>query len=395
MMKKIGLGLVALSLVFVQPVQSAQETPYFRYTKKIVRKLSSPKYWGRGYTKNGMKKAAHFIANELDQMGVESLDSKSYFQSYSHPVNTFPGKMRVKINGRVLEPGVDFILSPGSRGVVAEGTLSPNAESPTDRFQDQVTGVRVVLKEKLTFGVSKKVLDYTEISLDRKRFKSVPKRYEVEIENVFKPSFEALNVMGVVRGTREPNRYVVLSAHYDHLGGLGKKTFFPGANDNASGTAFLLSLARYYVKNPAEYSIAFLFFGSEEAGLVGSKYFVENSPIPLSQIRFVTNFDLVGTGSDGFTVVNATEFPKEFETLSTLNKSHGKFVDIGARGKAANSDHYWFSENGVPSFFIYTRGGTPAYHDVFDRARQLPLDHVDRLRRLVVRFQAELIRSGY
>ncbi|MNT70285.1 hypothetical protein D3C72_2086510 [compost metagenome] len=57
-----------------------------------------------------------------------------------------------------------------------------------------------------------------------------------------------------------------------------------------------------------------------------------------------------------------------------------------SRGKAANSDHYFFTEKGVPAFFIYTQGGIAAYHDIYDQARTLPLDHQEQLFELIVQF---------
>ena len=116
----------------------------------------------------------------------------------------------------------------------------------------------------------------------------------------------------MVKGTAQPDSFIFITAHYDHLGGMGKDTYFPGANDNASGDALLLSLAKYYVAHPAKYSIGFILFAGEEAGLVGSKYYTENPIVPLKNIRFLINTDLAGTGDEGITVVNATEFPNEF-----------------------------------------------------------------------------------
>ena len=139
-----------------------------------------------------------------------------------------------------------------------------------------------------------------------------------------------------------------------------------------------------------KYSIAFVLFAGEEIGLLGSKYYTENSIIPLKKIRFLTNTDLAGTGIDGITVVNATEFPKEFALMQKIN-TEGKYLKaVNARGKAANSDHYFFTEKGVPSFFFYTLGGIAAYHDVFDKAATLPLNEQADLFQLLVKFNEAL-----
>ena len=135
----------------------------------------------------------------------------------------------------------------------------------------------------------------------------------------------------------------------------------------------MLDMATYFVKNPQKYTIAFIAFGAEEAGLVGSLYYVNNPLVPLSKTKFVFNMDLMGSGDKGATIVNATLFPKEFEILKTINEEGEYLSKIKARGKAANSDHYFFSEAGVPAFFIYLMGEYTHYHIPADSAKNLEL----------------------
>ena len=117
----------------------------------------------------------------------------------------------------------------------------------------------------------------------------------------------------------------------------------------------------------------FLLFGAEEAGLVGSRYFVAHPLIPLKSIKFLVNLDLLGTGEQGATVVNGRVFEDAYRRLLALNAAQHYLPALGARGRAANSDHFPFSEAGVPAFFLYTRGGSTAYHDVNDRPEALSL----------------------
>ena len=152
----------------------------------------------------------------------------------------------------------------------------------------------------------------------------------------------------------------------------------------------LLSLAKYYAAHPQQYSIGFILFAGEEIGLLGSKYYTEHPIVPLKNVRFLTNTDLAGTGSEGITVVNASIFPKEFALMNKINDEYKYLVSIGARGKAANSDHYWFTELGIPSFFFYTKGGIAAYHDVFDKAATLPLNEQGDLMQLMIKFNEGL-----
>ena len=98
-------------------------------------------------------------------------------------------------------------------------------------------------------------------------------------------------------------------------------SIFPGANDNASGIAMLLSLARYYSshQDSLRYSIAFMAFSGEEMSLLGSKYYTEHPLFPLANIRFLVNMDIMGTGDEGITVVNGTIYKPAFNDLVKIN----------------------------------------------------------------------------
>src|ERR1043166_3939297 len=130
---------------------------------------------------------------------------------------------------------------------------------------------------------------------------------------------KAKNVIGYSKGSQKPDSFIVFTAHYDHLGTIGRDAYFPGANDNASGVAMMLDFARSNARKPHPYSMLFIAFAGEEAGLLGSYYYVQNPVIALSQISMLINLDLMGTGDEGMTVVNATEFPAEFACLQRIN----------------------------------------------------------------------------
>ena len=346
---------------------AAQDMPYAR---RVIDTLTSNIMWGRGYTNNGMTKAATYIAGEYKAFGLLPLDGKTYKQQFSFSVNTFPGKMDISINGKSLTPGADFIVLPESVGKKGTADLT---QKDSVTFIDPLQRIVVVLKEKLTWSVAQLQDAYTGIEVSRNAIQELPERISFDIDNLLAPNFRAENICGIVKGTKKPDSLIVITAHYDHLGGMGEKIYFPGANDNASGVAFLLALAKYYAANPAPYSIAFICFAAEEAGLMGSKFFTENPLISLDKIRFLINVDMVGTGEAGITVVNATEHPREFAVLSQINAKKQYLPKINSRGKAANSDHYFFVEKGVPAFFIYTQGGIDAYHDIYDLPKTLPL----------------------
>jgi len=376
-----------LLFIFSSPFAFSQDSLFAR---KIVDTLSSPHFWGRGYTKNGAHKATRYLTKQVKSFNLTPMDGESFLQPFSYPVNTFPGKMEVNINGQNLVPGQDFIVSPESRGIKITTQL---LQKNSTHFIDTANRVLVILEDKLTWSVEEKAADYTIIEVNKKSLNTPPTAISINIENKVVEQFNTANICSMVKGTKYPDSVIVYTAHYDHLGGMGNKTFFPGANDNASGVAQVLSLAKYYAAHPQPYTIAFILFSGEEIGLLGSKYFTEHPLIPLKNIRILVNLDLEGTGIEGITVVNATIFPTEFNLLKRINNEDQLLPKVVSRGKAANSDHYFFSKNGVPAIFIYTMGGVKAYHDIYDISATLPMNEYINLFKLMVNFNNALMHK--
>ncbi|MGB0931739.1 MAG: M28 family metallopeptidase [Chitinophagales bacterium] len=393
------------------------------YARDVIDSLCAPSMHGRGYVSEGETKAAVFIAEEFDRWNVKPFES-NYYQEYLVSVNTFPEDMLLSINGVELEAGKDFIVSPSSRSqsgsfkathlkeqkILNRGSF--NKLMLNKSFTDEVVvfdyeGENAVkareraklfigshldaaafmsVEEKLTWHTASSVDNFTHIQISRDAMPSKVKEVGINIDASFQTTYQTQNVVGYIKGRTYPDSLYVFTAHYDHLGRLGANHYIPGANDNASGVAMLLNLAKYYSQNPPAYSIAFIAFGAEELGLIGSKHFVENPLFPLDKIKFLVNLDIVGTGEEGITAVNALQFPEAFARLANINESKGYLPQIKKRGEAANSDHWFFYTHHVPCFFIYTLGGIQAYHDVYDRPETLPLTEFEDLMRLLVDF---------
>jgi len=113
---------------------------------------------------------------------------------------------------------------------------------------------------------------------------------------------EAANVLGLVKGTEWPDSYIVVSAHYDHVGvgrAVDGDSIYNGADDNASGTAGLMALAAYFKAHPARHSIIFAAFDAEERGLQGATAFVANPPVPKEALALNVNMDMVSHSEAG------------------------------------------------------------------------------------------------
>ena len=212
--------LLGLILFFLIVVSHAQDMPYARH---LVDTLTSPTFWGRGYTKNGMTKSADFIEAEFKKAGLQSFNGK-FQQTFSYSVNTFPGKMEVSIDGKQLTPGVDFIVGPESRGAKATGSL---VKQDSARFVDVKNKIEVVLRDKLTWSVSNESASYTRIEIDKNKVSKSPSSISIAIENKLVPKFKAANVCGFVKGTQKPDSILVITAHYDHLEAWAMLLIFP------------------------------------------------------------------------------------------------------------------------------------------------------------------------
>ncbi|RYD86459.1 MAG: aminopeptidase, partial [Sphingobacteriales bacterium] len=110
-----------VAFLFVTQLTQAQD---IQFARKMVDTLTSSYFWGRGYTKDGMGKAADFLAAQLTSYGVKPMNDKNLMQEFSYPVNTFPGRMEVAVNGITLVPGKDYLVRPDSRGIKSEGKLT-------------------------------------------------------------------------------------------------------------------------------------------------------------------------------------------------------------------------------------------------------------------------------
>jgi aminopeptidase YwaD len=358
------------------------------YAKHIVDTLSSSTFNGRGYISNGMKIAGQFIKNELQQLKVLPYFGNNYEQPFTYAVNTFPSNLMLSINGVQLKPGTQYIVDEASTSCEAAGNLL-QLDSVT--WINAKNNISVTLVDKLTWSVSQTQENFTSFKILKSAISQVPTSFEAKVTAKLLSTFKATNIAGYIKGTTNSDSLLVFTAHYDHLGAMGANTYFAGANDNASGVALLLSLAKHYAANPARHHVLFIAFAGEEAGLLGSKYFVKQAKSNmLSNIKFLTNLDLMGNGDEGITVVNATEFKKQYELLVQLNNNNNYLTAINSRGKAANSDHHWFTEKGVPSFFIYTLGKRKHYHDVYDVAATLPNYEMQDLLQLLTEFYTKL-----
>ena len=410
-----------LFTLFLVGISNAQDSSY---AKEMIDSLCAPRYHGRGYVFQGDVKAASFIERQCKEKGLKSFGN-SYAQSFTLGVNTFPGDMSVKFNGELLQTGVDYQVNPGSQkinGSYKALYLKPNMVKNQEKIlktaskkkvqtrfvvideasenaiiEEFSKGINqnplnakgyVLLKDKkLTWWVSRRTYNTTILDVSKEGLDKKIETVDLAIDQEWISDYQSQNVVAFIPG--QVDSMIVFSAHFDHLGRMGKDTYIAGASDNASGSAMLLDLADYYGEHPPKYNTVFILFAGEEAGLVGSKFFVEHPLFPLNKIKFLLNLDLMADAKKGITVVNGSIFNDAFDRLNAINERESLLNQVKARGAAANSDHYPFYEKGVLSFFIYTEGDYKHYHDVNDVPENIPLTNYSEVFRLTTSFVKE------
>ncbi|HKK66724.1 MAG TPA: M20/M25/M40 family metallo-hydrolase, partial [Bacteroidales bacterium] len=185
------------------------------------------------------------------------------------------------------------------------------------------------------------------------------------------------NICGYVEG-KDTSAWLVVGAHYDHLGyggyGSGSRTpdqcaIHNGADDNASGVAMVLMLADYYAKKQPDINIAFVLFGAEEEGLIGSSYFVDNMLFQPENVKAMINYDMIGRVEDSLMSISGVKTADEFEDiLNTWNEKPMK-LKLGGGGYAGSDQASFYSE-GVPVLFFNS-----GLHDDYHK----PSDDVDKI----------------
>lgn len=413
-MRKVAL----IVLVFVSSALAAQDLDHY---KSIVKELSSAKYQGRGYARDGANKAGIYLQKEFIKAGADEVS----LQPFTLDINTFPKKMKMSVDGKKLVAGEDFTVrefTPGVKGsfpLYYVDTLNYNADKIfSDLALPENKGAMVVCDFWFTYKHSKdfrrleskdgapnagvvytwetplkfykaygeKVVDKPIIWVGPS-FPKDAKSVKVDIDNLFLDDYECFNVIAKVEGARHDSCYV-FTAHYDHLGNLGRKVFYAGANDNASGTAAIVTLAKHYAANKPPYDMYFIAFSGEDANLRGSQYYVDHPVVPLSQIKYLFNIDMIGDNNPVQYCELSDEGMRAFALLERINEREHYFKALNRGNLAANSDHYPFAVRHVPCIFLENEEGDAFqyYHTPKDNWQNAVFDSYEPVFKLVTTF---------
>lgn len=390
--------------------------------KTHIQFLADDKLEGRRAGSNGEKLAMDYIASQFQAVGLEPKGTNQYFQAFDinegkviNPASGF------SIGNDQLELGKDFFPLPYSANAEIKALpvihiqetempwffdLKDVLEENKNNPHFDLTGYIYSNAKKVMDRGASAVIIYNTSSLDDKmEFNSKDRSEKLSIPVIYVRKAAALkyfkdesatldlklktdigekrrpghNVAGFINNGAATT--VVLGAHYDHLGygedgnsmfRTGEKAIHNGADDNASGTAALIELARLLKNSNAKNNnYLFLAFSGEELGLFGSKYFVENPTIGLGSINYMINMDMVGRFNDStraLTIGGIGTSPVWGEVLKAVT-DHPFVYKFDSSGTGP-SDHTSFYRKDIPVLFYFT-GLHSDYHRPTDDAEKI------------------------
>lgn len=431
-MHSIRAVLLLVSLFLIQdsfaqkkksPKLSKADQAMVKNLQSHISYLASDKLEGRRAGTNGEKLASEYISQKFQEIGLQPKGADGFFQSFE----IYDGKQINKathfiVNDHPLAVEKDFFPFPFSQNLSIEAlpaiavqeadmpwffdlkeTLEENKNNP---HFDLNEFIRNNAKKAKSRGASAVILYNTSAIDDKLKFdpkdrtdkldipviyvsKEASKKYfsdpaatlDIKIKiDVGEKKRTGRNVVGYIDNGAAGT--VILGAHYDHLGygednnsmlRTGEKMIHNGADDNASGTAALIELARI-LKNTKQKNSNYLFiaFSAEEVGLNGSKFFTENPTVDFNKVNYMINMDMIGRLNDSSQVVTIGGFgtsPQWGSLINPADKKNPFAIRIDSSGTGP-SDHTSFYRKDIPVLFFFT-GLHTDYHK--------PSDDVDKI----------------
>ncbi|MFW5804677.1 MAG: M28 family metallopeptidase [bacterium] len=432
--------------------------------RETINVLCSDTLAGRGFGFAELQKAEHYIQNKFEVYGVEPLGYNYSQQVELYRYDFSSSEYLLRIGVDTLKFGFDFgyglfekegfRASTGGNAIQFKSVFEPDRETLLDKGwaaifyknreandickhigaevcisimtndsvldvmynswspilstwrYDSITWENEVSVVQISKSKGAKLLEVELDDLDKglnmediKRLKKKPPVFELMINR--KPTkSQSCNIVGQIKGKDTLGGYIILSAHYDHLG-YTNKGFFPGANDNASGVAVLLEVARMLSKAKTkgmqpEQNVLLITFTAEEIGLKGSRFFIDNPLIEKSNINLHINMDMVGhknpkelgknelflLAPDSLLLytkpfMEASERLKGlFFSLSTENPQRINFL-------LNSSDTRPFLEQGINSL-LFTDGPFDEFHSFKDRPDVLSFKKMGSLSEIIL-----------
>lgn len=422
---------------------------------EIADNLCSPAMAGRGYANNGagVNLAANYILDQFKEIDLAAVGG-NYEQPFSVTANTFPKRMEFQFGTNYLQPGIDFMIDPTSPSIngtfhaivitreelgdamtrmnklrAARGgfLILDNNDRSAEKSRAQTLKIEEIIAQFQTDQQSgvRGVVICDSTNRSARSWWTANKQSTRPVFHIFNPDVmqdlsivgqvhvevdaeliqtQARNLVGFIQGVSQPDSFIVICCHYDHVGQMGQGYNFPGSNVGASGVATMLALAKHFkVMRPACSMLFIAFAGDEVCEVVngrkrelyrGAETYLKYPAIALDKTKMVIAFDMMGNGYSGIKVVNGKSNAKIVFDLNKTARAY-KFVPaVDAKMNARLSEHYIFTERlqerypdkNVPSLFIYSVGGSLAYKSMDDKVPMTPFTKFKEMQSLFIRF---------
>ncbi len=238
----------------------------------------------------------------------------------------------------------------------------------------------------------------TKIDAERKphsvELKSVAR---IKVKARYEKHRKTMNVVALLEGADKElkHEYVVIGAHLDHVGMQAREIYFPGANDNASGSSTVLEVAKAFAENNIrpKRSVIFVLFSSEEAGLFGSKFFVEHPPVPLEQIKVMINLDCVAHG-DSLKIGGGKSAPELWTLARELDKKYTQ-ITVKQTWSGGGADATPFFEKGIKTLYFVSTNSYTYLHLPQDTPETLNPELFEKQARLAFLLLLNIANNNY
>lgn len=411
--------------------------------------LASDELKGRDTGSSGLKVAAKYIESRFIEYGVNMVEGMdSYFQEVPMKTTVPPSSGAIKINDKTYNLKDDFLLFDGTNTEISGNVIFVDYGSEKDLKKGKVEGkivfalcgdgesqnprewftqsdqkrkqakemgaialVELYNSTQLPWSVLVRFFGREQVGIDNQEENPMPHIWmnrsaedmeslsnkkstaSILIEGSISEKFMSQNVVGYIEGS-DPElkeEVVVYSAHYDHVG-IGQADdsgddIYNGSRDNAVGVVTVLSAAQNIAANPTRRSALFVLFTAEEKGLLGSKYFVENSPVSLDRQVYCFNSDNGGYNDTSIaTIIGLTRTSAEPLIIEACEAFGLKAIEdpVEEQGLFDRSDNVRFAAKGIPAptfgmgFTAFDSEITKYYHQPSDEPHTLDYDYLEK-----------------
>jgi hypothetical protein len=435
-----GLAAALLALLLTTAAASPAP-PAAADLERHVRALTAPEMEGRGSGTPGGDRAAGYIAAELARLGLRpGGDAGTFFQEFvvgeipraeagSRLATTGPDSRALALgqawvphggsapghaSGELVFVGHDDYAGVDARGRIALALAgAPGAAARPSRLEKLIAARRAgalgllvveesvpavaataapvaLLSGSVTRAGADALLSGTGRALDGLARGATGARVDLDVQ-LAREQVRAANVIGVLPGADPAlaREAVVIGAHYDHLGRDGGAVY-SGADDNASGTALVLGLARSFAAARPSRTLVFILFAGEELGLLGSSHHVGRpSAVPVERMAAMLNFDMVGRLDGRRVLVGGVDTGAGFRPIvEAAGRDVGLDLDLRGGGSGA-SDHARFHAAGLPVLFFHS-GLHADYHRPSDTPEKIDAAGMARIADLGARVAARI-----